>query len=250
MLFKVVPLFLLASMVLAIPSKLGARVARRRANRQSQIINRLEQVDSAISDEQYSDNWAGAVWAEGDNTFTFVTGTFVVPTPSGNNGDSASAWVGIDGVTCTSAILRTGVDFTVSANGPTYVFYPDIAGYFPDITITAGDVVKLNVTASSPYSGTVTIDNLTRNEKVSQDLFSFSRLCGQDAEWIVEDNRDEEDFSLVPFANFGTVTFTDAIATGTDTYTPSGATIVDIQQNGKVLTSTSIAGSSVTIKYV
>ncbi|KAG6374007.1 peptidase G1 [Boletus reticuloceps] len=235
-------------MVLAIPSRLGARLARRRANRQSQIINRLEQVDSAISDVQYSDNWAGAVWAEGDNTFTFVTGTFVVPTPSGNNGDSASAWVGIDGVTCTSAILRTGVDFTVSANGPTYAawyqFYPDIAGYFPDITITAGDVVKLNVTASSLYSGTVTIDNLTRNEKVSQDLFSFSRLCGRDAEWIVEDL--EEDLGF-PFANFGMVTFTDAIA---GTYTPSGATIVDIQQNGKVLTSTSITGSSVTIKYV
>ncbi|KAG6370714.1 peptidase A4 family-domain-containing protein [Boletus reticuloceps] len=248
MLFKVVPLFLLASTVLAIPSKLGARLARRRANRQSQIINRLEQVDSAISDEQYSNNWAGAVWAEGDNTFTFVTGTFVVPTPSGNNGDSAAAWVGIDGDTCTSAILQTGVDFTVSANGPTYAawyeFFPAPSADFSGITIAPGDTIKLTVTTSSLHSGTATIDNLTRNEQVSQDLSSTAPLCGQNAEWIVEDY--DVNSGLVPFANFGTVTFTDANA---GVYTPSGAGIIDIKQNGQVLTSTSIAGSSVTIKH-
>ncbi len=52
------------------------------------------------------------------NTFKSVTGTFVVPTPkepSGGSGThSASAWVGIDGDTCGSAILQTGIDFTVS----------------------------------------------------------------------------------------------------------------------------------------
>jgi hypothetical protein len=46
-----------------------------------------------------------------------VTGTFKVPTPSAPSGGSgtysASAWVGIDGDTCDSAILQTGVDFTI-----------------------------------------------------------------------------------------------------------------------------------------
>ncbi|KAF8130366.1 peptidase A4 family-domain-containing protein [Boletus edulis] len=244
MLFKVVSLFLLASTILAIPSKLGARVARRRANRQSQIINRLEQVDSATSDELYSNNQAGAVWNKGDHTFASVTGTFVVPTPSGNYGDSASAWVGIDGITCTSAMLRTGVDFTDFAGGPAYTawyqFYPGPIGYYLDITITAGDVVQLNVTTSSPSFGAVTIDNLTRNESESLDLFNSQALCGQECGLMV----------LLPFANFGMVTFTDAYTTGTGTYTPSGATIVDIEQNGQVLTSTSTNGSSVTIQYV
>ena len=46
--------------------------------------------------------------------------------------------------------------------------------------------------------------------------------------------------------------FTSATATGPSgtTYTPSGATIIDIEQNNKVLTSVTTSGSTVTIKYV
>ena len=47
-----------------------------------------------------------------------MTGTFTVPTPSGEG--SASAWVGIDGDTCDNAILQTGVDFTVSGGSVSY----------------------------------------------------------------------------------------------------------------------------------
>lgn len=57
-------------------------------------------------------------------TYTSVTGTFTVPSPSAPDGGddgqySAAAWVGIDGNTCTSAILQTGVDFTTSDDGQT-----------------------------------------------------------------------------------------------------------------------------------
>lgn len=69
------------------------------------------------------------------------------------------------------------------------------------------------------------------------------------AEWIVEDF--SSGGSLVPFADFGTVTFTGASASGSSgTVTPSGATLIDIKQNGKVLTSSSVSGSSVTVEYV
>lgn len=66
---------------------------------------------------QYSSNWAGAVLI--GTGYTSVTGTIVVPTPSTPSGGSsnteyaASAWVGIDGDTCSTAILQTGVDFYV-----------------------------------------------------------------------------------------------------------------------------------------
>jgi hypothetical protein len=74
-------------------------------------------------------------------------------------------------------------------------------------------------------------------------------LCEYNAEWIVEDF--ESNGSLVPFANFGTVTFTGAQATDSgSTVGPSGATIIDIEQNGQVLTSVSSTSSSVTVKYV
>lgn len=69
------------------------------------------------------------------------------------------------------------------------------------------------------------------------------------AEWIVEDF--SEGNSLVPFADFGSVTFTGASATGSSgTVGPSGATIIDIEQSGKVLTSVSTTSSSVTVSYV
>lgn len=57
-------------------------------------------------------------------TYTAVTGTFVVPTPSAPSGGSgtysAAAWVGIDGDTCDNAILQTGVDFTVDGGEVSY----------------------------------------------------------------------------------------------------------------------------------
>lgn len=58
---------LLASAALAAPSsRMADRLARRRENRQSQPLNRVEVPAGAVSNVQYSSNWAGAVWAEGD----------------------------------------------------------------------------------------------------------------------------------------------------------------------------------------
>ncbi|KAJ6496336.1 peptidase A4 family-domain-containing protein [Mycena sanguinolenta] len=67
---------------------------------------------------------------------------------------------------------------------------------------------------------------------------------------IVEDF--DEGNSLVPFANFGTVTFTSAQATtqSNSVVGPSGAVIIDLEQNNKVLTSVSSSSSFVTVTYV
>ncbi|KAH0827970.1 peptidase A4 family-domain-containing protein [Lanmaoa asiatica] len=245
---------LLASAALAVPSsRLEARLARRRENRQSQPINRLESPAGAVSNVEYSSNWAGALWAEGDGTFTTVTGTFTVPTPSGTSG-AASAWVGIDGDTCQNAILQTGVDFTIT-NGQVsydawYEWFPDYAYDFSGISISAGDVIKTTVTASSTTSGTAVIENLTTGQTVTQALTSTYALCEQNAEWIVEDF--EQNGHLVRFADFGTVNFTSATASGLSgtAYTPSGAVIIDIEQHGQVLTSVTTSGSTVAITYV
>lgn len=69
---------------------------------------------------EYSSNWAGAVLI--GTGYTAVTAEFTVPTPSVPGGGSddeeycASAWVGIDGDTCDTAILQTGVDFCVEGD--------------------------------------------------------------------------------------------------------------------------------------
>ena len=58
------------------------------------------------------------------NTFKSVTGTFIVPIPrepSGGSGfHSSSAWVGIDGDTCQTAILQTGIDMSVDGDDVSY----------------------------------------------------------------------------------------------------------------------------------
>jgi len=62
----------------------------------------------------------------------------------------------------------------------------------------------------------------------------------------------EQNGALVPFTNFGTVVFTGATA-GTSSGGSvgiAGATLIDIKQNGKVLTSSSTSGTSqVTVKH-
>ena len=130
---------LLASVALAAPSsQLEARLARRRENRQSQPIQRIESPAANVSNVGYSSNRAGAVWDKSDvriiplihghpqsqsfseqGTFTTVTGTFTVPALSGSSG-AAAAWVGIDGDTCESAILQTGIDFTTTNGKVSY----------------------------------------------------------------------------------------------------------------------------------
>ncbi|KAG8874646.1 hypothetical protein FRB97_005765, partial [Tulasnella sp. 331] len=249
---------LLASAALSAPSgRFAARLERRREGRQSQPINRLELPatnSTGTRNVEYSSNWAGAVYDSAAGTYKAVTATFVVPTPkaaSGSSSGAASAWVGIDGDTCGNAILQTGVDFTVT-NGAVsydawYEWYPDYAYDFSGIPIAAGNSITITVTASSTKAGTAVIKNNTTGKTVTKSLTSTAALCEQNAEWIVEDF--EEGSSLVPFANFGTVTFTNALATTSSgsTVGPKGATPIDIQQNGKTLTSVSTTSTSVTV---
>ncbi|KAF7370152.1 Aspergillopepsin [Mycena sanguinolenta] len=254
---------LFATAALAAPRHgLNARIARRAGARFSgprlpvDGVNTLEHGN--VSNVDYSSNWAG---------------TFVVPTPKAPSGGgsgtySASAWVGIDGDTCGSAILQTGIDLTISGGSVSfdawYEYFPDVAHDFSNFEISAGEwnscrelrlltksiksgnTITLTATATSATAGTVTIKNT-----VTKALTSTAKLCGENAEWIVEDY--EEGSSLVPFANFGKVVFTKAQATtssGTKVG-PSGAAILDIRQNNKVLTSvTGATSNSVTIAYV
>jgi hypothetical protein len=106
----------------------------------------------------------------------------------------------------------------------------------------------VTVIASNTSSGTAVIENLSTGQKMTKDLSSDYALCEYNAEWIVEDF--EEGSSLVSFADFGTVTFSNAVATTYNgTVGPSGATVIDIQQES-VLTSVSVGSDSVTVTYV
>ncbi|BCS01764.1 A4/G1 family peptidase [Aspergillus luchuensis] len=255
---------LLATSAMAAPltAKRQAARAKRSTNRQSNPpfkpgTNEVLTLNGTKNVE-YSSNWAGAVLI--GTGYTAVTAEFVVPTPSVPSGGSsreeycASAWVGIDGDTCDTAILQTGVDFCVQGSEVSfdawYEWYPDYAYDFSDISISAGDTIKVTVDASSDTTGTATIENVSTGTTVTHSFTGGvdGDLCEYNAEWIVEDF--EEDDSLVPFADFGTVAFTSCSATKDGSSVgPEDATIIDIEQS-EVLTSVSVTDSEVVVKYV
>jgi len=254
---------LFATAAFARPSPgLSGRLARRAGAHQGgvKIPSNGPASLTNITHAETSSNWAGAAFESPAGTYKSVTGTFVVPTPKVPTGSSssgsfaASAWVGIDGDTCGTAILQTGIDFTVSGGRVSYdawfEYFPAFATDFTGITVAAGNTIKLTAVVASATSGTVTIENVSTGVTVSKALTSSARLCQENAEWIVEDF--EEGSSLVPFANFGTVEFTnaEAVTTAGTTVGPSGAVVIDLEQNSKVLTSVSTGSTSVTVTYV
>lgn len=94
------------------------------------------------------------------------------------------------------------------------------------------------------------VKNVSKGTSVTHTFSGQTKALQElNAEWIVEDF--SSGGSLVPFADFGTVTFTGASASGSSgTVGPSGATLIDIKQSNKVLTSSSVSGSSVTVEYI
>ncbi|ROW08368.1 hypothetical protein VMCG_03267 [Cytospora schulzeri] len=227
------------------------RVEALREMRRGLKITDGENAATNNSDVSYSTNWSGAVQI--GTGYDSITGTIEVPTPSVPSGGSsrkqyaASAWVGIDGDTCSTAILQTGIDFYAGRGGVSfdawYEWYPDYAYTFSGITISEGDTIVMSVDATSKKAGTVTIENSTTGKTVTHSFSAETdELCEYNAEWIVEDF--ESGLSLVPFADFGTVTFTDCSPS------VSGSTIIDIRQSGEVLTSCSTSGTTeVTCEY-
>lgn len=109
----------------------------------------------------------------------------------------------------------------------------------------------MTVEATSTSAGVATIENTTTGKTVT---YSFTDteadLCEYDAEWIVEDF--EEGLSLVPFADFDSVTFTNAYATkstGATVDAGTDSTIIDIRQSGTIYTSCTASGTTVACTY-
>jgi hypothetical protein len=140
-----------ASTLLLAGSAVAAPGTARRAERHRKRVegihkgNPLNRIANPVANninEEYSENWAGAILV--GTGYKSVTAEFVVPQPSTTG--SGSAWVGIDGDTCDTAILQTGVDWTKSGSSYSYdawyEWYPDYAYDFSGITIAAGNTIK------------------------------------------------------------------------------------------------------------
>ncbi|RDL42338.1 uncharacterized protein BP5553_02317 [Venustampulla echinocandica] len=264
---------LFATSIVAAPRGRGLahRVASRtsRTGLPAQILDPLDRIlagqDGNATHVSYSNNWSGAVLTAppAGTTFSAVSGKFAVPVPSTPKGGpdashSASIWAGIDGDTFQNSILQAGIDVTVTKSGAAeavtysawYEWYPN---YAINIASTAfsfkeKDVISISITSSSSTKGTIVLSNINTGKSFSKTLEAPSAaaaLGGQNAEWIVEDY--SQNGALVPFANFGTVHFSECVAkAGTTNVGTKGAEIINlkVKDTGKVLTDVTIPSES------
>lgn len=182
-----------------------------------------------------SSNWSGYV-VPSATPVTSVSGGFTVPklNCARTRNGSEAAWVGIGGAKgAAESLLQTGVvsecvDGLQKEDPGWWEEYPDSgpATLF-SMTINPGDEIEASVSQSSDLSWTTTLDDRTTHVSgfmhtgdewgtyldtdqtaVTRggDTLGLTYSGGTTAEWIVEDFSSVN--GLVPFADFGTVTFT------------------------------------------
>ncbi|EKM48754.1 uncharacterized protein PHACADRAFT_108325, partial [Phanerochaete carnosa HHB-10118-sp] len=189
---------------------------------------------------------------------TGVTGSFTVPTLNVPEGDDPQALyavataMGLDWLVCQNGGIVTGIIATLQNGTETFTAYtfgfPGSTILISDFTVSAGDNITVNVTATNATSGTVVITNQSTNQTVSE-VVPSGPLCLEEADVLIEFYN--LDGTQVPFADFGTLNTTGASAqTSSGPLGFSGTTTFDLEQNGTVLTSVSASNSSVQITFL
>ena len=121
-----------------------------------------------------------------------------------------------------------------------------------NITFSPGDSVTFQLItfeSTSRQQGVAIVTNDATGALAVEGIGANTALCGEDAEWIVQ-NFDED----IPLSNFGSVTFTDALALDLagDPGNDPGVTGVDLfsPSTGQQLTTVSTTKSTITINYI
>jgi len=224
-----------------------------------------------------SPNWSGYVLPS-SGIVTAVSGTFTVPTLDCSQTPTAgvATWVGIGGAGgSTGDLLQTGVESDcvdgVQADDPAWweLVPPYPAVDFTSMSVSPGDQVEASVYESGTYWVT-RLDDLTTGISgvmISGDLYgtiqdsnpgvwlavegsaaAIAYSGGTTAEWIVEDY-ELSSGSLVPFADYGTVTFSN-LGTSVPSWSLASADPVEIVQNGSVLSVPSApSGDGFSVSY-
>jgi hypothetical protein len=109
----------------AVPAERRAARSLARRNGRARRSGTLKQ--TVIEHATVESNWGGAI-IEGSG-FTAASATANVPKGAGGSSAAGSAWVGIDGATCETAILQTGFDWYGDGTYDAwYEWYPLDAG--------------------------------------------------------------------------------------------------------------------------
>lgn len=217
---------------------------------------------------QESLNWSGYV-VPSSGLVTDVSGSWTVPTVncSATPDAGVSIWVGVGG-TSSESLLQTGIRETCRGGVASYAGwweeYPNKpnreADFFP-FPVSPGDSITASVYQSSATAWVTRLDDQTTGSSgwmVTGDAWGVGRdgggtftaqggtagltfAGGHTAEWIVEDAI-TVDSSIVPFADYGNVSFTNLHASPAS-WSLSPAEGWEIIQNGTVLSAPSQPGS-------
>lgn len=163
-----------------------------------------------------STNWSGYMAATGG--YTAISGSWSVPDVTGISGHSSSdaTWIGIGGIS-TDDLIQIGTQDSVSYTGHKsssafYELLPNSSRTITNLSISPGNVVAASLSELSSGQWQISITNTTTGQSyLSTVAYTSSRSS---AEWIEEDPSNSFG-RLVPFDNFGTISFTDASATST-----------------------------------
>jgi len=163
-----------------------------------------------------SQNWAGYV--AGGNTFSRVSGTWTQPSASSATQGYSAVWVGLGGTSGGSQSLEqigTSADY-VNGTAEYYAWYELLpsAQVRLGLSVHPGDRISASVSVSG-RAVTVSLADKTTGGSVVKTL-SMDSPDTSSAEWIVEAPAAEVSpggYTILPLADFGTVTFSNASAT-------------------------------------
>jgi Peptidase A4 family len=158
-----------------------------------------------------STNWSG--YAVTGSRFTSVSASWTEPTATCSGTAYSSFWVGLDGDT-SNTVEQTGTDADCSGSTPQYYAWYEMYPKFPVNlrgTVRPGDHLSASVTTDGRGGFTLTISDTTQGwTNTTNARLKSAKLAS--AEVIAE--APSSSGGVLPLANFGTVSFSNATANG------------------------------------
>jgi Peptidase A4 family len=158
-----------------------------------------------------STNWAG--YAVYGSVYTSVSTIFTQPAVKCSSGDQYSSfWVGLDGYSSDS-VEQTGTEADCDGRTAEYSVWYELYPAYPvtySNTVKPGDVITETISFSAPSTYTMTVKDSTENWTKTTTK-SASGDARSSAEVIVEAPYDG---SVLPLADFGTVSFSQPTVDG------------------------------------
>lgn len=154
-----------------------------------------------------STNWSGYAVTGGNGAFNSVSASWTEPKATCSRGNQyASFWVGLDGY-ASNSVEQTGTDSDCSGSTPEYYGWYEMYPAYPvNFTnpMSPGDSISASVTFSGTSTYTLVLTDNTKGwtQTITQNQTGLDRSS---AEVITEA---PSSGSVLPLANFGTISYT------------------------------------------